>query len=314
MSAIGEAINRTIDGLDATLKRFRTTAVAVAVIKRYGDDRGSRESALITFYGTLSVFPLLLLLTTLASMILGAHSEATDRIINSALEQFPVIGTRLKDNIHALAQGNWPAFAGSFVFLLWGSLGITSSLQMASLKMWRRPRFEEPNLLIRSWRGLRLLGVLAATVVLGSIVTGISASGYLRHYSVLLSWGALFTGAAINLGAYFLALRILAPREIGNRSLLPGTILGGIGWTALQQTGGYLLSHQLHRTSEIYGFFAIVIGLIFWLNVGAQVFLFSTELNIVLAEHSWPRGLREVSAEVAAEIDAAQEAGAVAEN
>ncbi len=69
MSAIGEVINRTIDGLDATLKRFRTTAVAVAVIKRYGDDRGSRESALITFYGTLSVFPLLLLLTTLASKI-----------------------------------------------------------------------------------------------------------------------------------------------------------------------------------------------------------------------------------------------------
>ena len=314
MSALGDLVDRSIDGLDALLRRFRVTAVAVAVIKRYGDDRGGRESALITFYGTLSVFPLLLLLTTLATKILGANSEATKRIINSALEQFPVIGPRLKDNIHTLAQGSWLAFLGSCLFLLWGSLGITSSLQMASLKMWRRPRFEEPNLLVRSWRGLRLLGVLAASVILASVVAGISASGYLRQFSELLTWGAILVGGAINLGAYFLALRILAPREVGNRSLLPGTIMGGIGWTALQQFGGYLLSHQLHRTSEIYGFFAIVIGLIFWLNIGAQLFLYSTELNVVLSEHSWPRGLREVSPEVAAEIAAAQEAGAASEN
>ena len=314
MSAVGQIIDRSIDALDRLLQRFRPTAVAVAVFKRSGDARGGRESALITFYGMLSVFPLLLLLTTLASKILGANSAATERIINSALEQFPVIGTRIKDNIHALAQGSWPAFVGSCLFLLWGSLGVTSSLQMASLKMWRRPRFEEPNILIRSWRGLRLLGVLAASVILASIVTGISASGYLRQFSEYLSLAALLVGALINLGAYFLALRILAPREVGTRSLLPGTIMGGIGWTALQPGGGYLLSHQLHRTSEIYGFFAIVIGLIFWLNIGAQLFLYSTELNVVLAEHSWPRGLREVSPEVAAEIAAAQSAGAAAEN
>jgi YihY family inner membrane protein len=314
MSSVGNVIDRTLDALDRLLQRFRPTSVGVAVIKRYGDDHGGRESALITFYGTLSVFPLLLLLTTLASKILGANSSATQRIINSALEQFPVIGTRLKDNIHSLAQGSWPAFLGSCLFLLWGALGITSSLQMASLKMWRRPRFEEPNLLVRSWRGLRLLGVLAASVILASVVAGISASGYLRQFSEVLNVGALVVGALINLSAYFLALRILAPREVGNRSLLPGTLMGGIGWTALQQTGGYLLSHQLHRTSEIYGFFAIVIGLIFWLNIGAQLFLYSTELNVVLSEHAWPRGLREVSPEVAAEIAAAQLAGEESEN
>ena len=77
MSSPGQMIDRLLDGLDGLLQRFRPTAVSVAVIKRYGDDRGGRESALITFYGLLSVFPLLLLLTTLASKILGANSKAT---------------------------------------------------------------------------------------------------------------------------------------------------------------------------------------------------------------------------------------------
>jgi YihY family inner membrane protein len=302
MSTIGGAVDRTIDAIDGFQRRFRLTALAVAVFKRYGDDRGGRESALITFYGMLSVFPLLLLLITFASKILGPHSDATKRIINSALEQFPVIGTRLADNIHALATGSWFTLVGSTLFLLWGALGITSALQLASMTMWRQPRHKEPNILMRSWRGLRLLGVLTASVVLVSIFTGISASGILHRHSTLLAFAALIVEAGINLGAYLLALKILAPNEVPWRSLIPGMLFGGLGWTILQQAGGYLISHQLQRTSEIYGFFAIVIGLIFWLNIGAQLFLLATEVNVVLAEGSWPRGLREPSPQVKTEL------------
>jgi uncharacterized BrkB/YihY/UPF0761 family membrane protein len=38
------------------------------VIKKYGDDRGGQMAALITFYGFLAVFPLLLLLVTIVGL------------------------------------------------------------------------------------------------------------------------------------------------------------------------------------------------------------------------------------------------------
>lgn len=295
-------VTRAIDATDRFQKRIKPVSFAVAVIKRYGDDRGGMYAALITFYGLLSVFPLILLFMTITSMVLGRNSATTKELINSALKQFPVIGTQLAANIHVLSSGSWLAFVASALFLLWGALGVTSALQMASHRVWRRPRSEEPNLWVRTLRGLSLLGVIAVAVVLTSVATGVTTSGYLTHISPVLVPLATVLVAVVNCAAYFLELRILAPIKVGWKVLSLGTIVGGIGWTALQNLGGYLLSHQLHRTTEIYGFFAIVLGLIFWLNLGAQLFLYATVINVVAEEHAWPRGLREPSDEVKAEL------------
>jgi YihY family inner membrane protein len=295
-------LKRAIDAVDRAQQKSPITAFPIGVLKRYGDDRGGMYAALITFYALLSVFPLLLLFVTIASMILGANSAAEKRLVNSAFEHFPVVGSQLANSIHALSSNSWPAFVVSLLFLLWGALGVTSALQMASHHAWRRPRKEEPNLLIRTWRGLRLLGIIASAVVLTTVASGFISSGVLRSFPGILRVVLLVAVIAVNAGAYFLALRTLAPPEKGWKSLLPGTIVGTIGWTVLQQAGGYLLSHQLQHTSQIYGFFAIVLGLIFWLNLGAQLFLYSSEINIVAAQGGWPRSFFEPSDEVKVEL------------
>jgi uncharacterized BrkB/YihY/UPF0761 family membrane protein len=73
--------------------------------------------------------------------------------------------------------------------------------------------------------------------------------------------------------------------------LLPGAVLGGVAWTALQFLGSYLVARQLQHTSELYGFFAIVLGLTFWLFLAAQILVYSSEVNVVLARRLWPRSL-----------------------
>ena len=89
-------LRRILDGIDALQQRFKFSAFLVAVAKRHGDDRGGQYASLITFYGLLSVFPLLLLFITAASRILGPNSKATQNLIHSALSQFPVIGVTSK--------------------------------------------------------------------------------------------------------------------------------------------------------------------------------------------------------------------------
>jgi YihY family inner membrane protein len=297
------SVRRALDAVDRAQQRSKITAFPIGVLKRYGDDRGGMYAALITFYALLSVFPLLLLFVTVASLVLGANSQAEKRLVNSAFDHFPVIGPQLSDSIHALSKNSWPAFVVSFLFLLWGSLGVTSALQMASHHAWRRPRKEEPNIWIRTWRGLRLLAVIASAVILTTIASGAISSGLLRNFPFLVKILLNVAIVIVNAGAYYFALRILAPPEEGWRSLITGTIVGTIGWTVLQQVGGYLLSHQLQHTSQIYGFFAIVLGLIFWLNLGAQLFLYSSEINVVIAQGGWPRSFFDPSDEVKAELD-----------
>ncbi|HUZ09912.1 MAG TPA: YihY/virulence factor BrkB family protein [Acidimicrobiales bacterium] len=288
-----QIVDRAVGWVDRRQRAFTPAAFVVGVIKKYGDDRGGSLSALVTFYGFLAVFPLLLLFVTVVGMIVGPSSPTEKAIVASALSQFPVIGTHLDENIHALSRGNPLAFVVSAVGLLWGSLGITNSVQQASARMWGVPRSQEPGLWARVLRSLMLLGVMGASVVLSSVLAGVSTIGHSLSggQQALLQGLTLAGAAALNVAAYFVALRILAPPGTPARRLLPGTAFGGLAWTALQAAGGYLIGHQLHRATVLYGFFAIVLGLVFWLNLGSQLFLYSTEVNVVLSRRLWPRSL-----------------------
>jgi uncharacterized BrkB/YihY/UPF0761 family membrane protein len=55
--------------------------------------------------------------------------------------------------------------------------------------------------------------------------------------------------------------------------------------------GGYLVGHYLRHTSQVYGVFAIVLGLLFWLYLGARLTLYAAEVNVVAARRLWPRSL-----------------------
>jgi YihY family inner membrane protein len=274
-------------------RRRTVTAVPVGVLKKYGDDRGGSMAALVTFYGFLAVFPLLLLLVTIAGIVLGINTPAEERVINSALSEFPVVGTDLGASIKALHRATPLAFVVSVIGLVWGSLGVTNHLQQASATIWGVPREKQAGLLPRVARGLLLLGTIAAAVLGSAVLAGMSTIGGGKvHSSPVAYWAYTLIGAAaVNLGAYLVALHILAPKGTAWRSLLPGTLIGGVGWTALETAGGLLISHVLRHSSELYGFFATVLGLVFWLSLGSQLFIYAVEANVVLARRLWPRHL-----------------------
>jgi YihY family inner membrane protein len=286
-------VDRTLSRLDALQQQSPPSAVVVAVVKRYADDRASRQAALITFYGFLSIFPLFLLLVTLSAVLIGG-STLHRQLLHSVLAQFPVIGDQLEKNINAIVAGNTVALVASLVGVIWGCFGITNSLQSASAAVWRRPRTEDPTLWGRLGKGLTLLGVLGAVTVLSSVVAGLAANGVERvgadgNVGRAIAFALVLV---VNASGYLAALKLLAPPGTPWRSLVPGMALGATGWSVLQVIGGLLVGHRLHRATQLYGVFAIVLGLIFWINLGAQLFLYSTELNLVLAKGEWPRSFR----------------------
>jgi uncharacterized BrkB/YihY/UPF0761 family membrane protein len=76
------------------------------------------------------------------------------------------------------------------------------------------------------------------------------------------------------------------------RAVWPGAVIGGVGWTLLQFAGAQLVSHQLRHLSNLYGTFATVLGLIWWIALGAMVTVFAAEANVVLTRRLWPRSFR----------------------
>jgi membrane protein len=64
-----------------------------------------------------------------------------------------------------------------------------------------------------------------------------------------------------------------------------------VGFFVLQSLGGLYVEHAIRRASETYGVFALVIGMLSWLWLAAQLLLVAAEVNVVRAERLWPRSL-----------------------
>ena len=71
-------------------------AVLVAVVRKYGEDSGGSLAALIAYRAFFSLFPLLLLLTTVLGYVLAGDPGLREEVVDSSLAQFPVIGEQLQ--------------------------------------------------------------------------------------------------------------------------------------------------------------------------------------------------------------------------
>src|SRR3954470_21718359 len=80
-----------VNWLDGLQRRSRAAGFVIAVIYKYVDDQGGYLAALITYYAFVSLFPLLLLGTTVLGVVLVGHPELQHQVVHSALSQLPVI-------------------------------------------------------------------------------------------------------------------------------------------------------------------------------------------------------------------------------
>src|SRR5438067_8562322 len=101
---------------DQWQQRHRSVGFPLAVMQKYSDDQGGYLAATITYYAFFSIFPLLLVATTILGYVLRDHPQLERSIIDSALGQLPVIGHQLKT--HSLG-GSGLALALGLVASLW---------------------------------------------------------------------------------------------------------------------------------------------------------------------------------------------------
>jgi YihY family inner membrane protein len=286
-SGVVKGVQRLLAGMDEYQQRRRVLAVPFAVVRKFGDDQAGNLAALLAYYGFFSLFPLLLVLVTVLDFVLAGHADLQEKILSSALGQFPVIGDRLSEDIGSV-QGSGLALAVGAAGTVWAGLGVTQQAQTAMNVVWGVPRRRWPSLWLRLARGLGLLGVFGAGVLATTLLSGLSTVTGLPVIGRALP----FAGSlAINLALFEFALVVLTPLSLPWRRLLPGTVVAAVGWSLLQALGGYYVTHQLKSASQVYGALALVIVLLSWLYLGAQLFLYAAELNVVLAKRLWPRSL-----------------------
>jgi len=256
-------------------------------MKKFGDDRGARLSALVAYYGFFSLFPLLLVLVSVLGFVLAGNSQLRDQIVDSAIANFPVIGDQIRGNVGRL-HGSVLGVVIGMATALWAGLGVVRSLQAGLHQIWDVPRAEHGSFFVRVGRALLYLGVLGVGITVSAGATGLVARLPLGSGSRL---GGLVVSLALNFVFVTVAYHWLNSAHPSIREAAPGAAFAAAALTALQALGGFYVTNQIATASSIYGTFAIVIGLLAWLLLSAQVILIGAEIDVVTARRLWPRSL-----------------------
>lgn len=276
---------RIVESIDARQRRWRPSAFLWAVQKKYNDDRGGYLAALITYYGFISVFPLLLAAFTVIAYVLHGDKSAAASL-QSHIQSYPIIDKIAPGLSKGSLQGSPAALVVGVLGLIWGSQGLAQAAQFTMEEAWNIPEKTRPGFWSRTWRsfgwyGLFGLGALASTFV--------SSLGPAQHWAggVVLSTAA---SLVLDVGLFLASFWILTPPGIRTGDLVPGAVAAGVVWAVLTGVGVDLTTH-LARSNPLYGSFATVLGLLALIYLSARITIYCVEANVVRARHLWPRSL-----------------------
>lgn len=269
---------------DRFQQRHPALAVPIAVARKFGNDEGPHLAGLIAFRAFFSLFPLLLLFTAILGYLLAGDPELRDEAVASVLSQLPVVGEQLRAES---LQGSGVALGIGLAGSIWAGFGVVLATERALDRVWAIPHRERRDFLMARLRALLLLVVLGALALTSTAASGLVGGGA----EMLGALTGIAVSLALNLLVFGSVFAVLGSRPARLRTILPGVAVAAAGWTGLQLFGGYFVAHEVRNAAPAYGTFALVLGLLVWLNLGASLLVLCAELNVVWERRLWPRSL-----------------------
>lgn len=280
-------IQKTLVKLDNFQRRHSLPGLIFAVIKKYGDDQAGYQAALLTYYGFLSLFPLLLVAVTGLQIVAPTYTWLQADILKAVTGNFPILGSQLTDHITSLHRSGL-ALAVGLVFLLYGARGVATAFRSGVNHIWGVARSEQlgfphstaNDLVIIIVGGLGLVSTAAITGTVAALGHGIlpRALSYLAGVTLLyVLFNYLFSS--------------VLPNRIAAKQTRLSAITTAVGLVVMQILGGLILARVLKNLDALYSYFALSLGLLFWIYLQAQVVYYAVEIAVVRSLKLWPRSL-----------------------
>ncbi len=286
-SAEVRGIPRLIYRLDLWQRHHRLASFVYAVAKKFGDDNGGYQAALITYYGFLSLFPLLLVLVTLLQILFHNHASVRYDVLASVTNFFPLLGNQIQSNVHGLGKTG-VGLAVGLLLTFYGARGAADALRYMLDNVWQVPKTRRPGFpqsMLQSLGIMLSAGVgFVATVAVSSFSSALGHAMWVKLIANVL--GFIVLG-----GTFLLIVRVATFRQVPVRAIVRGAFIAAGIIQMLLTFGAVLVAHQLKHLDSVYGTFAIVLGLLFWIYLISQVFVYAAELDSVRYFRLWPRAI-----------------------
>lgn len=257
---------------------------AVKMQQHYGDTKAGQQAGAVTYFGFLSVFPILALAFFVIGYVSKVVPESRDTLVDAIDSMLPgIIGTG--DNQLQLQDIEDAAGAVGLIGLvgvLYSGLGWLSALRDALIAVFVLPDREQPSFVMGKVRDLLTLLVIGVVMLVAVAVTGVVA-GFSKD---LLGWAGLSTelgwlvklltialGLPVNALLFFVMFRLLAAPDIPRRADVSGALVGAVGFEVLKQASQLLIKST--EGQPAFQAFGIALILVVWINYTSRVTLYA---------------------------------------
>jgi membrane protein len=282
----GDVVARLLAWADTVQRRHGLLGFPYAVVKKYGDDAAGRQAALITYYGFLSMFPLLLLAVSVLSTVLVGNAALREELIQAVVPRR--LQNTVDDAVAAMPSSGWPFVIG-LVGLLFAASGVVFSVyetlnHLAGVPMQSRFGF------IPRYVRVMLMVVVVLAGGLGTATLTV-VSGALPDVNWLQQVSAAVGTALVVFLVLIAAAKVLIARPVSVRAAWPAAALGAVTVAVVLTAGTRLLAALVTRAGPVYGSFATVAGIFALLYLVSQALLYAAEIAVVHHRGLWPRAL-----------------------
>ena len=258
-------------------RRWRPTRLALDVQGRYSELHGGELASAITLSAFLSLLPLLLV----AIAVLGFFSAASTKdlakevIENLQLDRSSQTAELITEAMRTAESSRKAASVVGLAGLLWSGLGVVNALQYAWNTAWQVPG-----------RGLRDkavgIGWLAGGGVLFVGSFAVSAASQLLPW--FLEPVGILIGLATGVGLWLWTAHTLPNRKVGWRALIPGALLGAIGFEILKVLASFVVPRIVASSSDLYGPVGVVFAVLAWLLLFGRLVVYAAVIEVVIWE------------------------------
>lgn len=294
MASLKERANNTAQ----RIQEQPLVARVMRMLKHYSEVRGSLQAGGVTYFGFLSVFPILALaffsvgyIATVVPNAEEALQEAIEQILPGLVgdEEGQISLETFKQNASTIG------LLGA-VGLLYTGLGWLSSMRYALGTMFKKPLSERLNFVLGKLRDLTVLIAIGLTLLL-SVALSAAINGFSEAIlnlvgldgSLLARWLLPIIGYAVALAAttvLFLAMyQLLARPNLPVRAVVYGALFAAVGFELLKALANTLL--KTTQSSPAFQTFGVALILLVWIYYFSRLTMYGAAWahTSPLAEH-----------------------------
>jgi membrane protein len=256
----------------------------VRMQEHYGETKASQQAGAVTYFGFLSVFPVLALAFFVVGWVSKVFPDAQDTLVKAIGEMFPGIigGDKSQIQLKDIEDAAGTVGLIGLVGVLYSGLGWLSALRDALITVFDLPEREQPSFVMGKVRDLITLAIIGVVLLVAVAFTGF-VSGFSHDLlgwlglSTALGWlvqvVAIVLGLLANAVLFFAMFRLLAAPDLPKRAMWSGALLGAVGFEVLKQVSGLLIrSTQGQPAFQVFG---LALILLVWINYFSRIVLYA---------------------------------------